>query len=327
MNLVELFRSLSLPQDSSRKVLNAVQISEYPAFRIAINNDGNPVLLISALDTTKNTSIKNRRLKYLLLEQDKECKISENGKTSFQTFTLITFISSKRELHQYFLQIAETFIKSIDSKSTQQDIIETLNKFIEIFRVLSEPPTNTIQGLWSELFLIENSTAPERLLYYWHNSPEDKYDFDAGEEKIEVKSNSAFERVHIFSSEQLNPPQGCQVLVASIFMQRNDLGQSIQQLIESITSKIERNLELVEKLNRVVCKTLGSSLEDSIKIGFNYQTAKYSLKFYKHQDINKVEDVYIPIEVSDVKFKSDLSKVNSVNVATLMPKGNLFCSV
>lgn len=327
MNLVDLFQTLVLPQDINRKVLNAIPIPEHPTFRIAINADGNPILLISAFDTSKGISIKNRRLKYLQLEQNKECKISEGEKTSFQTFTLITFISNEPDLREYFLQIAETFIRSIKDKSTQQEIVETLNKFIEIFRVLSEPPTNTIQGLWSELFLIESSADPKKLLSCWHNSPEDRYDFDNGEEKIEVKSSSTFERVHTFSSEQLNPPQNCQVLIASVFMQRNELGQNIQQLIESITKQIESNFDLVNKLNSVVSRTLGNSLEDSFKTRYDYQVAKDSLRLYKHQDISKVEKRYIPVEVSEVKYKSDLSKISPIDVMEIEPKGVLFCSI
>ena len=85
---------------------------------------------------------------------------------------------------------------------------------------MTDSPTNTVNGLWSELFLIENSTNPKELINYWHNLPEEKFDFNAGKERIEVKSSSSFERKHIFSAEQLNPPSDTQVLIASVFLKQ-----------------------------------------------------------------------------------------------------------
>ena len=326
MNLIELYDSLSFP-DGDDKVFNAIQIPEYSNFRIAVDIEGNPIILLSVLNAIKNIALKNFRLKYLQLEQNIECKISENGKSSFQTFTVITFISTDRNLREYFLRISETLIKNLSNKPTQQRVIESLNKFVEVFRALTDTPTNTVHGLWTELFVIDNSKNPQTLLNYWHNIPEEKFDFNSGQEKIEVKSNSNFERQHIFSSQQLNPPAGTQVLVASIFVRQNNAGQNIQQLVDSITSKVQCDISLTEKLNNIVCKTLGNSLEQSIKIKFDYNIARESLLFFRHQDISKIEEVHIPNTVSEVKYKSDLSSLKYFDLTTLKNKITLFGSI
>ena len=122
-----------------------------------------------------------------------------------------------------------------------------LNKFVEVFRSLANTPTNTVHGLWTELFLIDTSANSKMLLNYWHNLPMEKFDFNSGAEKIEVKSNSNFERIHTFSSEQLNPPAETQVLIASIFIRQHSSGQSIQQLVDSITTKVQSHIDLIEK--------------------------------------------------------------------------------
>ena len=327
MNLIELYDSLAFPEEGNEKTFNAIPIPEYPSFRIAINVEGNPVLLLSVANAVKNIALKNFRLKYLQLEQNIECKISENGKSSFQTFTVITFTSADRNLQEYFLRISETLVKTLSNKPTQQQVIESLNKFVEVFRALTDTPTNTVHGLWTELFLIENSTNPKTLLNYWHNIPEEKFDFNSGEEKIEVKSNSNFERLHTFSSEQLNPPTGTQVLIASIFIRQNNAGQSIQQLVDSIAVKVQHDIDLADKLNNIVCKTLGNSLEQSIRIKFDYNLAKDSLQFYNHLDIGKIEEVNIPNEVSEVRYKSDLSSLSPIDTTTLKQNGNLFSSI
>jgi len=326
MNLIELYDSLSFP-DRGEKVFNAIKIPEYSNFRIAIDIEGNPIILLSVFNSIENIALKNFRLKHLQLEQNIECKISENGKSSFQKFTVITFTSTERNLQEYFLRISETLIKTLGNKPTQQKVIESLNKFVEVFRALTDTPTNTVHGLWTELFLIDNSKNPQVLLNYWHSMPHDKFDFNSGEEKIEVKSSSNFEREHIFSSEQLNPPVGTQVLVASIFIRQNSAGQNIQQLVDSITNRVNDNNALVEKLNKTICRTLGNSLEQSIKIKFDYNIARESLLFYRHQVISKIEEVYIPSAVSEVKYRSDLSTIEHIDLVTLSNSGELFRSI
>lgn len=327
MSLIELYDSLAFPSALNDKTFNAIPIPENPNFRIAINFEGNPVLLLAVVNNVKSGVIKNFRLKYLRLEQNIECKITENGRSSFQTLTVITFTSDDRNLQEYFLRISETLIKSLSNRPTQQQVADTLNKFVEVFRSLTDTPTNTVHGLWTELFLIENSRNPKALLNYWHTIPEEKFDFNSGEEKIEVKSNSNFERIHIFSSEQLNPPPETQVLIASIYIRQHGNGQNIQQLVESITNKIQNDTELIEKLNGIVFRTLGNSFEQSIKIKFDYNIAKDSLRFYSQQDITKIEKLHIPEKVTEVRYKSDLTDLTPVNIASLKNPRHLFQAI
>jgi hypothetical protein len=324
MNLVELYDTLVIPEENNGKVFNAIPIPDFPNFRIAIDTEGNPVLLLTVTNRLRNISLKNFRLKYLQLLQNIECKISEDEKESFQTFTVVTFTSADRHLREYFLRVAESFVKALNIKPTQEQIVETINKFIEVFRSLNDTPTNTVHGLWTELFLIEYSANPKVLLNYWHNIPEEKFDFNSGGEKIEVKSNSNFDRIHTFSSEQLNPPADTQVLIASIFIRQHSNGQSIQQLVESITNKIEHDIELTDKLNNIIFKTLGNSLEQSIKIKFEYNIARESLRFSRYQDIIKIEEIHIPDEVTEVRYKSDLTEIKPINLNELNSKEELF---
>jgi len=323
MNLIDLYDSLSLPE-KDKKVFNAIPIPEYPNFRVAIDFEGNAVLLLSVTKKIKDLSLKNFRLKYLQLEQNLECKVFENNSFKFQTFTVITFRCSDRNLQEYFLRISETLVKTIGQNPTQRQVIDSLKKFVEVFRSLTDSPMNTINGLWAELFLIENSSNPKELINYWHNLPEEKFDFNAGTERIEVKSSSTFERKHIFSVEQLNPPKDTQVLIASVFLKQHNSGNNIQYLIDRISEKIDFDFETVEKLNTIIIKTLGSSLEHSLGIKFDYEIAQQSLRFYKHQHIDKIEKIDIPNNVSEVKFKSDLTNVKSVTPDSISNKTLLF---
>lgn len=323
MNLINLYDSLCSPEND-KKVFNAIPIPEYPNFRVAIDFEENAVLLLSVTKKIKDLSLKNFRLKYLQLEHNLECKVFENDFFKLQTFTVITFRCGDRNLQEYFLRISETLVKTIGQNPSQQQVIDSLKKFIEVFRSLTDSPLKTINGLWAELFLIEISSNPKELINYWHNLPEEKFDFNAGIERIEVKSSSTFERKHIFSVEQLNPPTDTQVLIASVFLKQHNSGNSIQYLIDRISEKINFDFETVEKLNTIIFKTLGSSFEHSIEIKFDYEIAQQSLRFYKHQDIDKIEKNDIPNNVFEVKFKSDLTNVNSVTPHSISKKTLLF---
>lgn len=323
MNLIDLYDSLSLPEND-KKVFNAIPIPEYPNFRVAIDFEGNAVLLLSITKKIKDLSLKNFRLKYLQLEQNLECKVFENDFFKFQTFTVITFRCSDRNLQEYFLRISESLVKTVGQNPSQQQVIESLKKFVEVFKTLTDSPTNTVNGLWAELFFIENSRSPKELINYWHNLPEEKFDFNAGIERIEVKSSSNFERKHIFSAEQLNPPSDTQVLIASIFLKQHNSGNSIQYLINRIAEKIDYDFETIEKVNTIVFRTLGSSLEHSIGVKFDYDIAQQSLRFYRHQDIDKIKEVHIPNNVSQVKYKSDLTSIKAIELSKLKKRKGLF---
>lgn len=326
MNLIELYDTLSVPENNS-KVFNATPIPDYPNFRIAIDFEGNAVLLLSVTKRIKDISLKNFRLKYLQLEQNLECKINENGSYRFQTFTVLTFRCFDRNLQEYFLRISETLVKAIGQNPTQQQVNDSLKKFVEVFKALSDSPTTTVNGLWAELFLIENSINPKVLINYWHDLPEEKFDFNAGIERIEVKSSANFERKHVFSAEQLNPPADTQVIIASIFLKQNNSGTNIQKLIENISEKVSSENEITEKLNSIVFRTLGNSLEHSIGIKFDYEIARQSLQFYRHQDIDKIEKINIPGNVSEVKYKSDLSGINPIDIKKITERQLLFYAV
>lgn len=78
MNLIELYDTLSIPENDT-KVFNAIAIPEYPEFRIAIDFEGNAVLLLSVTKRIKDISLKNFRLKYLQLEQILNVKFQKTG--------------------------------------------------------------------------------------------------------------------------------------------------------------------------------------------------------------------------------------------------------
>ncbi len=323
MSLLDIFLDLDIPQTENQKLFNATAFTDFSFAKIGVNYLGFPVVLISSKFDQTHLSQKNIKLKYIELTHNLECKVSENGKSKIDNYAVIIFKSNEENLQNYFLGIATSLLNSLSKKPTQKEVFETFRNFVEIFRSLAETPTKTIQGLWAELLLIEQSKNPETLINYWHIIPEEKFDFNADSEKIEVKSSSNLERVHIFTAEQLNPANDSQVIIASIFTKQVSNGLNVLNLLDKIDNRITDN-ELKEKVYRIVSKTLGNTFEQTTKIKYDYDLAKNSLRFYRHQDISKVERINIPQRVLEVKFKSDLTNINPVDITKLLTQGQLF---
>lgn len=60
---------------------------------------------------------------------------------------------------------------------SKREIAIEVENLISIFSAMTCPPRKKIQGLWTELLVIEQSYKPEVLIKAWHESPTAKYDF------------------------------------------------------------------------------------------------------------------------------------------------------
>jgi hypothetical protein len=318
VNLINLFETISPPGDNGN-AFSVAGIPLFPNFKVGCDSDMNPVLLIT-VSRQHGRVLRNFRFKYLQLLQDVECRIREDvAEPVTQTFTIVKFTSSDRYLRHYFLRVSETLVKSLGASPSHDETVAAINTFVEVFKFLSDQPTGTVQGLWSELFVINISSNTEVLVDSWHNAVDDTFDFAGGHERIEVKSTSTQDRVHFFSSSQLNPENGIEVLIVSVFTRQSTKGISIQDLADQIGSKLN-SPDLKMKLELIISRTLGDSLEQALDIKFDDSLARTSVKFFSHKAVARIESINIPNQVSNVSFKSDLTFVPEANLAELQSR-------
>ena len=181
-----------------------------------------------------------------------------------------------------------------------------------------------VKGLWAELFVIERSKNPLYLLKSWHVSTDDKYDFNDGTDKIEVKATSNDERMHHFAIEQLHPNTDSQLLVASLIVVNSGLGTGIFDLVDSISSRVT-DTDALLKLNEEVLQTIGSHIDEAKELKYDYTLAKDNLKFYNYKDIPAIAMQDVPMGVSSVHFASCLKGLDAVKLRKM--SGNLFNSL
>jgi hypothetical protein len=90
---------------------------DFPFAKIGVNYLGFPVILISSKFDQTHLSQKNIKLKYIELTHNLECKISENGKSKIDNYSVIIFKSNEETLQNYFLGIAQSLLNSLSKKT------------------------------------------------------------------------------------------------------------------------------------------------------------------------------------------------------------------
>lgn len=327
MTLFELFDGIAQPVENDNFQFSALVIPEFPSHRIAKDKSGNPTLLLSNANQTTRTIATNLKLQNVSVLFDVNCKIEQSGTLLEKYFTAVCYIGNDISLKKYFLKLCSTLVKDLGNTPTHEDIRKEITRFIELLRLAVEPQTKTIQGLWAELFLIVESKAPLNLIRYWHCIPEERFDFNNGEERLEVKSSSNGIRIHNFSVDQLHSPSGTSTLIASVLVRQTSTGRSIDELATQISIHLSNDIQLIEKLQMQIALTLGKSIHNSLNLRFDYELAKDSLRFYRAEDIPRIAIEIIPPFVSDVRFKSDISAIEPFNVNHLTDSGSLFASI
>ncbi len=286
--------------------VESVPFSEH--HKIGVTWEGHPIFFVKCDGLTKSIDI-NLELISVLFTQ--ECSINENGDSSTEIYTIVLLKTFNTDLQQYFSDVFSIILQQIKPIPTEIDLYREVKKVIDLFSSISKPPAKSIQGLWAELLVIEKSINPEYLINSWHISPSDKFDFNDGEDKIEVKSTAKSRRIHKFSIEQLNNNPSSNLLIASIFVVETGSGMSIINLRDKIVSKIGNN-KVQLRLNEIIYKTIGTDYEKLGELFYDYQLGSDSLSFYKALDVPRILIEAIPLQVSNVTFESDLTNVQSI---------------
>jgi hypothetical protein len=327
MTLLKQFDNLYQPSGNDNFQFSAKPIENFQNQRIAKDRFGNPTLMITISNPLIKVFNANLKLENVSVLFDVNCKIKQNGKVLQQDFTTISFIGENKSLKEYFLKLASTLIDDLGNIPTYEAVRKEIANFIELFKLTSQPQLKTIQGLWAELFLISESKSPKNLLSCWHTNPNEKFDFNNGKERIEVKSTLNEQRVHNFSIEQLNSPKNTSTVIVSVIVKKSSNGKSISSLQKEIRNRIIDEMDLVEKLKLQIALTLGKSINEALKYKFDFHYAKDSIRFYNAKDIPQVLVSNIPPYVYDVRFSSDLSNIKTIEIKDYKGSTSLFNSI
>lgn len=325
-DLVDLFESLrSFPEtlgDNSAFAGRLIPGKEY--IYLARDQKGHPALLIAVQFERANITPPIIELEHIAVHHGLECRLYQpDGTVSTGVFSIVKCIHSNHMLREYFLRSVAPVIYGLSVRPTQAEIVQAINTLVELFRVMSQPSRKSIQGLWAELLLIAESTDPSVLIECWHKAPEDLYDFNGGSSRIEVKSTDGSVRAHYFSFEQLHPPKGTRVLVASMLVKPASGGVSIIDLTNEISAHVSTDPHILERLVTGIGLSLGSTWRQALDHRFDREYAVESLKFFDCASIPSIP-LPLPAGVDHVTFRSDMSTATPLDINDTLSDSVLF---
>ncbi len=296
---------------------NVISITEMP-HKLGVSPEGYPKFFVC---TNKSEVISQDIIRELLtVENNLSCTLVENeDEIHNQNYSIITLNSSDESLHSYFIEVFIMILLTLPQSPSRRELNIGIENLITIFSALNKKPIKKIQGLWTELLVIERSINPSTLINAWHSAPGAKYDFTMGKEKIEVKSTSSEDRIHTFSLDQLNPTHNSELLIASAIVRESAKcagGMSVRNLYERICERVLSADERVH-LSSVIAETIGEDFKNIDKICFDYIQASDTLAFFEAAKIPHIDKNNVPEHVSGVKFNSNLSHVENIKDAQL----------
>ena len=314
-----------MPASSQGRVYEAVRIARNSRYRVGRDSQGNPAILIETTGTAGAAALSDFEGRHLRVGHGVSCSISEAGvEVGREQFSVVTCVDSDDLLEDRFFDSAETLLRSLGETPAIEELRRVVAGLIELFRLASQPPRGTIQGLWAELWIIAQAREPEVLLNAWHAEPSDAYDFNSGPERLEIKSTSQRTRKHSFSHRQLQPPTGTRVAIASVFVESSGGGPTISTLVDRIRRRVAEPRAL-QRLDYGVASTLGADWRAGVEAAFDSELASESHRFYTVDSVPSLPSD-VPSGVSDIRYVSDLSGVQALVGEEMLEYGELFAA-
>lgn len=307
-DLSAIFEQLRTPQGDSGAVeaFDARPVPGRPQWRVARNEVGLPAILVAVDAPTGPDRPLAVGLANLRVEHNVRCGVSrQGGDVKVARYSIIQCLTGDSEVQACFLRTIGGALVGLERRVEAKDLVDLVDRLILLFRFIAKPRERTIHGLWAELFVILSASDPALMIDAWHSQSMEHFDFGRGDERLEVKSSSNRSREHVFSLEQVYPPSGASVLVASVYVDEQTNGQSLGNLWDRVVDATPSG-EARLKVERVCAQSLGQDLGVGRAFSADWNLAVESLEFYRVMDIPR-PPADCPPGVSQLRFRSDLS--------------------
>lgn len=281
--------------------------------KLGCSQDSYPVFFVECCDDTPSTNI---NLKQFTVNFNQVCNLrNDEGDTISKKYTIILLKSLESDIQRYFLDLVYIVLKKLPTTPTVANLKLEIAKVISLFTAPPAFSKEVVKGLWAELFAILRGNDPLYLINSWHVSPDDKYDFNDGIDKVEVKATKNQERIHTFSIEQLNPNKDSKLLIASVIAAPTGKGSNIFDLIDAISERVT-DVDALLKLKEITYETIGPHLEESKKLRFDVSMAMNTYKLFNHFDVPSISLSAVPMGVSNVHFSSCLKDIKPADITS-----------
>ncbi len=315
LSLAELLASVEpLAHGADEGSFRVRPIPGYERHYVGCNSTGHPSLLLGSGSGAFHAPV---RLALLEARFGNRHRIHPvDGDEREELLSVITCTSHDAQAQAYFLHVCGTILRIVGPNPALHDIVQVVQRLIELFRRLSRPASRSLNGLLGELFLIAASRDVRAAVAAWRSTDIDRFDFSTGNVRLDVKASGERLRVHHLSAEQCQPPAGTVGLLASLFIEGSGGGQSLRELVAAIEAALGGNDDLILKVQETIAETLGENLPTAMGARFDDRLALASLRFYDLATVPAIREG-VPPEVSGVHFRSDLSRTEQLSEADM----------
>ena len=325
IGLADIFEGICPPSaEPSDKPLYAVMpVPNHSGYFVGKDRESLACLLVSTNDQTGRPH-PPIRLESLDAQFELRCHLKKTSEPEGEgTFTVIRCRDSDSETTRYFLSVCETILRMLGDQPARTQVATAVNRLAAIFQRVRQPPARPLNGLFGELYVLLRSRHAVRALAAWRVDERARFDFSDGEVRLDVKATGNRSRLHTFSYEQCNPPSGTVAVVASLHAEQTAGGPSLRSVIYEIEARVSAHADLVFKLHETVAATLGASLHDGLSRCFDMRLAGSSLRFFSLEGVPAIRGP-LPMGVSDVHFRSDLSALPPISIEALIDRDLIF---
>lgn len=315
-NLATIFSEIPTPSkglDGSPRY-QVREVADGSRHFIGRDSQGQPCLLLGSGETTVQAPI---RLAVLEVRFSVPCRITASiGAEHTETLTTIVCTAHEEETRNYFARVAETILHIVGPNPSIHVIASAVRRLVELFQRLSRPASRSVTGLFGELYAIHRSRSPNVAMQAWRSTVDDRFDFSIDDVRLEVKASSERIRAHSFSREQCNPPADTIGVLVSLFVESSGGGLSLNELIDRVEEQLDGDFGLCLKLHETVAATLGEGTPAALAMRFDEHLARSSLQVYELKNVPSVRGE-VPSEVSQIRFRSDISRVSPAHLSGL----------
>lgn len=293
---------------------NVVDASPGSAFKVGRGSDGS-VVLLTPPDTAPEAPT---HLEIVRLDPRIRCTTTRaDGLSSEQDHGLVEFLEHDEALLTAFLEVAAALIRLLGPDPAPGEVSKSMRQVVNLFAT-ARARRSEVLGLWAELLVISLSSDPATMVDAWHTSIDDRFDFAAPGERVEVKATTRSDRVHHFNLVQLLPVEQARTAVVSIMTTRTGVGTTTGALVARLEGRLAGDPYRQMKIHLQVAETLGSDWMHQMHSAFDETQAKDSLRVLEAEGVPRVEpgpqavlEVSLTVDCSDVPelfvIKSDLA--------------------
>lgn len=293
------------------------QLSDQTSYYVGRDGLGRAALLIQSGGSGRSIPI---QLAGIEARFAVPCSVSANGSPEdTRILSAIICLSSDSSIESYFATISESIVSLLGPRPTTDDVGNAVDHLVELFQKLQKPARRSVTGIIGELCVLLFAANAAAAIDCWRVDPEERFDFVAGNLRLDVKASSLRRRSHEVSFDQANPPKDTRALFASIWIEAAGGDLSLSGLLAQIEQRLGEDARLIAKLRNVVADTLGATLPAAMSFRFDARLARSSLRLYDASAVPAIRPPLAP-GITGLKFASDFDLCGAVDFSALGEK-------